>query len=80
MAVHLGESRQLVSTVIACRPEGWVVLVQSEALLALGFAVQRVSLYREGMAIGCLGRLSEKRMRRLMDCWEQKLSLVVTLD
>lgn len=52
----------------------------TEALEALGFAVRRVPLYREGMELRCLDRLSEKAVGRLIDCWEQKSSLVVTLD
>lgn len=50
-----------------------------EALEPLGLAVQRVPLYREGMELRCLDQLSDKAAHRLMDCWEQKSSLVVTL-
>lgn len=60
---------------------GWQsVNEMSEALEALGFAVRRVPLYREGMELRCLERLNENQARRLMDCWKQKSSLVVTLD
>ena len=52
----------------------------SEALEALGFAVRRVPLYREGMELRCLDLLSEKQACRLIDCWKQKSSLIVTLD
>lgn len=60
---------------------GWQSVGEiSESLEALGFSVRRVPLYREGMELRCLDQLSEKQARRLVDCWEQKSSLVVTLD
>lgn len=52
----------------------------SEALEALGFVVRRVPLYREGMELRCLDQLSEKARHRLVDCWKQKSSLIVTLE
>ena len=50
-----------------------------EALEAWGFAVRRVPLYREGMELRCLDQLDEGAAGRLVECWEQKSSLIVTI-
>lgn len=49
------------------------------ALQQKGFVVQRVPLYREGMELRCLQKVSTHAADRLKDCWSQKSSLVATL-
>ena len=49
------------------------------ALTAMGFAVRKEPLYRFGMKLRCLNQTDVATAQRLIACWKQKTSLVVTL-
>lgn len=59
---------------------GWQTSEEIEdALVAAGFKVRSVPLYRPSMKLHCLEQADAKVAERLVACWEQKRSMVVTL-
>lgn len=51
----------------------------TDALEGYGFVVRRVPLYREGLALWCLGEMEREAAERLVAAWSEMSSLVVTL-